>query len=75
MSDGERRANFHSALCSVGYLGRFGLFRKMNRSLVAIVRYEIRSFFETGPAQSATGIHIPLYGQVLGLFAQFVRHN
>jgi len=57
ISDGERRANFHGALYSVGFLGRFGLFKEMNNSFVAILRYEIRSFFETDPTQSATGIH------------------
>ena len=57
ISDCERRANIHGSLYSVGFLGRFGLFKEMNNSFVAIVRYEIRSFFETGPAQSATGIH------------------
>ena len=48
------------ALCSVGFLGRLGLFKEMNNSFLAIVRYEIRSFFETHRAQSAAGIHIPL---------------
>jgi hypothetical protein len=60
-------------LCSVDFLGRFGLFKEMNSSFVAIVSDEIRRFFETHPAQRTARIYIPLSGYVLGLFAQFVR--
>jgi hypothetical protein len=60
---------------SAHFLGCFGLFKKMNGSFVAIVGDEIRRFFETQAAQCAACIHIPLAGQVLGLFIQSIRHR
>ena len=75
ISDCERRANFHGALRSFDFLGRLRLFRKMHRRFVAIVRDEIRRFFETKTTQRAAGIHIPLPGRVLRLLDQFVRHD
>jgi hypothetical protein len=74
ISDCERRANFHSALRSGGFFRRFGLFEKMNGGFVAVVSDEVRRFLKTHPTQCTAGIHIPLSGHVLGLFAQFVRH-
>jgi hypothetical protein len=54
ISDCERRANIHGSLRSGGFLACFGLLKKMNGNFVTVVRYEIRSFFETDPAKSAT---------------------
>jgi hypothetical protein len=73
--DCQRRANFHGALRGAGFLGCFGVLKKMNRRFVPVVSDEIRCFFETKTAQCAACIHIPLPGHVLGLFAQFVRHD
>jgi hypothetical protein len=38
VSDCERGANFHRALRSTCFLGRFGLFKKVNSSFIAVVR-------------------------------------
>src|SRR5438046_3946644 len=75
ISDCERRANFHGPQRGGGFFRCFGLFKKMNSSLVAIVSDEIWRFFQTKTAQCAACIHIPLPGHVLGLFAQFIRHD
>jgi len=50
------------------------LFEEMNSSFVAIIRDQIRRFFETHTAQCAARVHIPLAGHVLGLFAQSISH-
>jgi len=47
----------------------------MNRTLVSVVFQKIRRFLETETAQRAAGVHVPRPRRVLGLFAQFVRHN
>jgi hypothetical protein len=47
----------------------------MNGSLIAVVCQKIRRFFEAETTQRAAGIHVPLPGRVLGLFAQFVGHT
>jgi hypothetical protein len=73
--DRERGANIHGPLRSDCFLRCFGLFRKVNGSLIAVVGQKIRRFFEAEPTQRAAGIHIPLSERVLGLFAQFVRHT
>jgi hypothetical protein len=75
ISDRERGTDFHGALCGGGFLRCFGLFTEMNSSFVAIVRDEIRRFFEAKTAQRAAAIHIPLPRRVLRLFTQFVRHD
>jgi hypothetical protein len=72
--DCERRADIHGTLRGGDFLRRFGLFKKMNGSLVAVVRNKIRRFFETETTQGAARIHVPLSGRVLGLFAQSVCH-
>jgi len=38
VSDCERGANVHGALCGRHFLWRFWLFRKMNGSLIAVIR-------------------------------------
>ena len=72
ISDRQRRANIHRALRGGCFLRCFGLFKEVHASFIAVVRYEIRRFFETETTQRAAGIHIPLSGRVLRLFAQFV---
>jgi len=75
ISDCQRGANVHGALCGGHFLWRFWLFRKMNGSLIAVIRQKSRRFLETETAQRAAGVHVPRPRHVLGLFAQFVRHN
>jgi len=75
ISNCQRRANFHRALCGGSFLGSFRLFKKMNSSFVAVVSDEIRRFLETESTQCAACVYIPLSGRVLGLFAQFVGHD
>src|SRR5438046_10746750 len=41
ISDCKRGTNFHGALCRGDFFRRFGLFKHMNSSFVAIVRDEI----------------------------------
>jgi hypothetical protein len=72
--DRQCGANVHGPLRSSGFLRCFGLFKKMNSGLIAAIRQEVGSFFETKTAQRTTKIHIPLSRSVLRLFAQFVRH-
>jgi hypothetical protein len=45
--DRQCGANVHGALRSGCFLWRFGLFKKMNGSLIAIIRQKIRRFFKT----------------------------
>jgi hypothetical protein len=73
--DRQRRANIHGALRSGFFLRCFGLFKKMNSTLIAVVPQKIRRFFEAETAQCTTSIHIPLSRRVLGLSAQFVCHT
>jgi hypothetical protein len=72
--DRQCGANIHSALRSGFFLRCFGLFKKMNSSLITVVRQKIRRFFKAETAQRTTSIHIPLSRRVLRLFAQFVCH-
>jgi hypothetical protein len=71
----QRRTNIHGTLRGGGFLGCFGLLKKMDGSLIVVVRQKIRRFFETETTQRAAGIHIPLPRRVLRLLAQFVRHD
>ena len=75
ISDSERGTNIHGPLRSGCFLGCFGLFRKVNGSLIVVVRQKIRRFFETKTTQRAAGIHIPLPRRVLRLLAQFIGHD
>jgi hypothetical protein len=70
----QRRANVHGALCGGRFLWCFRLFKKVNASLIAVVRQKIRRFFKTETTQRTAGVHIPLPRRVRGLFAQFVCH-
>jgi hypothetical protein len=71
----QRGANIHGALRGGRFLGCFGLLKKMDGSLIVVVRQKIRRFFETETTQRTAGIHIPLPRRVLRLLAQFVRHG
>jgi hypothetical protein len=61
----QRGTNIHGPLCGGRFLGCFGLFKKMNGSLIVVVRQKIRRFFETETTQCTAGIHIPLPQRVL----------
>src|SRR5439155_23993833 len=69
ISDCQSWTNVQCALSSRHFLWRFGLFKKMNASLVAVVRYKIWRFLKTETAQRAARVHIPLSRRVLGLIA------
>jgi hypothetical protein len=71
----QRRTNIHGTLRGGRFLGCFGLLKKMDGSLIVVVRQKIRRFFETETTQRAAGIHIPLPRHILRLLAQFVRHG
>jgi hypothetical protein len=75
VANSQRGTNIHGTLRGGRFLGRFGLFKKMDGSLIVIVRQKIRRFFETETTQRTAGIHIPLPRRVLRLLAQFVRHG
>jgi hypothetical protein len=71
----QRRANVHGPLRGRCFLRCLGLFKKMNGSLIAVIRQKVRRFFKTETAQRAARIHVPLSRRVLRLSAQFVCHN
>jgi hypothetical protein len=71
----ECGANIHGAPRSGCFLWCFGLLKKMNGSLIAVVRQKIRRFLETETTQRTAGIDVPPSGRVLRLFAQFVCHS
>jgi hypothetical protein len=75
VANSQRGTNIHGTLRGGRFLGRFGLFKKMDGSLIVVVRQKIRRFFETETTQRTAGIHIPLPRRVLRLLAQFVRHG
>jgi hypothetical protein len=75
VANSQRGTNIHGTLRGGRFLGRFGLFKKMDGSLIVIVRQKIRRFFETETTQRTAGIHIPLPRRVLRLLAKFVRHG
>jgi hypothetical protein len=75
VANSQRGTNIHGTLRGGRFLGCFGLFKKMDGSLIVVVRQKIRRFFETETTQRTAGIHIPLPRRVLRLLAQFVRHG
>ena len=75
VSDRERWANAHGALCGGHLFWRFGLFREVNRGFLAGIAQKVRRFLETETAQRAARIDVPQSGDVLGLFTDFVRHS
>jgi len=69
VSNCQRGANIHGALSGVYFLRRFGLFKKMDSSFVAVVRQKVRRFFKTETAQCAARVHVPWSRRVLALLA------
>ena len=74
VTDGQGRTNLHRALRRRSFFVVFRLFKKVNRRLVVIVFQKVGSFIQTNAAWSAGRIHVPWSGNVLGLFACFIRH-
>ena len=74
VSNCQRGANVHRAVCGHHFLRRFGLFAKMNCRLVGVVFQKVWRFLKTEPAQCAARIHVPRTGRVLRPFAEVVRH-
>jgi hypothetical protein len=62
-------------LRSGGFLGCFGLLKKMDSGFVSIVSDEIGRFFEAKTAQRAARVYVPLPRHVLRLFVQVVRDD
>jgi hypothetical protein len=67
--DREGGANIHGLLRSGCFLWRFGLFKEMNSSFVAVIRQKIRCFFETKTAQCTARVHVPRSCRVFWLSA------
>ena len=54
--DRERRTDFHRVLRSVYFLRRFGLFKEMNSSLVAIVSDQVWGLFQAHDRALVVGV-------------------
>ena len=74
VTDGQGRTNLHRALRRRSFFVVFRLFKKVNRRLVVVVFQKVGSFIQTNAAWSAGRIYVPGSGNVLGLFACFIRH-